>query len=412
MSTILAYTTPAKGHLYPLTSILLELQARGHDIRVRTLASEVQTMRGLGFGAEAIDARVAAIELQDWKHRSPQKALAASVSTFVARAEFDAADLQTAIAQEQPAAVLVDINSWGGLAAAEKWGGPWAAFCPYPIPLPSPDAPPYGPGLAPGHGFSGRARDAVLRPLVESTMNRSMLPAVNRVRGALGLADVDQLSEQFLRPPLLLYLTAEPFEYHREQWPESLVMVGPCAWEPPAPEPSWLADMTDPLVVVTTSSEFQDDGRLAQTAMDALADQPLSVVATVPAGDRSAFRTPANARVETYTPHGPLFARAEVVVTHGGMGATQKALSHGVPVVAVPFGRDQREVARRVQVADAGVRLPSGKLKGPRLLGAVREAMTKRPGAARVAKGYRDTGGPVAAADAVESRLIGVSSGL
>ena len=142
MSTILAYTTPAKGHLYPLTSILLELQARGHDIRVRTLASEVQTMRGLGFGAEAIDARVAAIELQDWKHRSPQKALAASVSTFVARAEFDATDLRTAIAQEQPAAVLVDINSWGGLAAAEKWGGPWAAFCPYPIPLPSPDATP------------------------------------------------------------------------------------------------------------------------------------------------------------------------------------------------------------------------------------------------------------------------------
>ncbi len=99
-------------------------------------------------------------------------------------------------------------------------------------------------------------------------------------------------------------------------------------------------------------------------------------------------------------------------MTHGGMGATQKALSLGVPVVAVPFGRDQREVARRVQVADAGVRLPSGKLKGPRLLGAVREAMTKRPGAARVAKGYRDAGGPVAAADAVETRLIGVSSGL
>jgi hypothetical protein len=36
------------------------------------------------------------------------------------------------------------------------------------------------------------------------------------------------------------------------------------------------------------------------------------------------------------------------------MGATQKALAHGVPVCAVPFGRDQLEVARRVEVAAAG----------------------------------------------------------
>ena len=49
MSRILAYTTPARGHLYPLTSILLELQTRGHDIRVRTLASAVAAMRDLGF---------------------------------------------------------------------------------------------------------------------------------------------------------------------------------------------------------------------------------------------------------------------------------------------------------------------------------------------------------------------------
>ena len=35
-----------------------------------------------------------------------------------------------------------------------------------------------------------------------------------------------------LAPPLMLYMTAEPFEYPRSDWPESFVMVGPCAWEP------------------------------------------------------------------------------------------------------------------------------------------------------------------------------------
>ena len=34
----------------------------------------------------------------------------------------------------------------------------------------------------------------------------------------------------------------------------------------------------------------------------------------------------------------------------GGAGATQKALASGVPVCVVPFGCDQLEVARRVEV--------------------------------------------------------------
>ena len=62
------------------------------------------------------------------------------------------------------------------------------------------------------------------------------------------------------------------------------------------------------------------------------------------------------------------------------MGATQKALARGVPVCAVPFGRDQFEVARRVEVARAGARLPAKRLSPERLLAAVREAMRCRKG--------------------------------
>jgi UDP:flavonoid glycosyltransferase YjiC (YdhE family) len=62
---------------------------------------------------------------------------------------------------------------------------------------------------------------------------------------------------------------------------------------------------------------------------------------------------PANARVERFVPHGLVLDRAVCAVTHGGMGATQKALAHGVPVCAVPFGRDQLAVALRIQEAFA-----------------------------------------------------------
>ena len=79
-------------------------------------------------------------------------------------------------------------------------------------------------------------------------------------------------------------------------------------------------------MLVTTSSEFQDDGVLVRTALEALADEPVSVVATMPAGVPDDLVVPANARVERFVPHGPVLERAAVAVTHGGMGGTQKAL--------------------------------------------------------------------------------------
>lgn len=51
-----------------------------------------------------------------------------------------------------------------------------------------------------------------------------------------------------------------------------------------------------------------------------------------------------------FVPHEAVLERAACVVCHGGMGITQKALAAEVPVVVVPFGRDQVETARRVEL--------------------------------------------------------------
>jgi UDP:flavonoid glycosyltransferase YjiC (YdhE family) len=87
------------------------------------------------------------------------------------------------------------------------------------------------------------------------------------------------------------------------------------------------------------------------------------------------------------------------------MGATQKALSRGIPVCVVPFGRDQLEVAARVVAADCGTRLPAKKLTPETLREKVRDAATKAAGARRVAEGYAAAGGAAAGADAVEGLL-------
>jgi MGT family glycosyltransferase len=409
MARILAYTSPGRSHLFVVTPILDELRRRGHHIALRTLAAEVPGMRAHGFDAAPIDPAIEAVELDDWRARNRLESVRIDERVFSARAEHDAPDLTRAIAQERPDAVLVDINSWGSLMAAEAWGGPWAAFCPYPLALPSTEAPPFGLGLPPARGPLGRARDRIGWPLVMGAVERRGRPALNAIRARLGLPPVTSVAQWFASAPLMLYMTAEPFEYPRREWPANLVMVGPCAWDPPYEPPPWLAHTTRPLVVVGTSTEFQDDGRLVHTALQALAAEPVTVVATLPTGDLDAFEVPPNAHVERFVPHTPLLARAACAVTHGGMGSTQKALAHGVPVCAVPFGRDQFEVARRVEVAGAGTRLPARRLRPDRLRAKVREAMACTAGAQRIADAFAATGGARTAADAYETRLLGIA---
>ena len=398
---ILAYTSPARGHLFPLMPVLDELASRGHAITVRTLASEVPMLRERGFQAEPIAAVIEAIEHDDYLGKSPRDRVRRAMATFTTRAPHDAADLESAIEAARPDALLVDCMTLGAAAVAERRGGPWAQWFPYPLPVSSRDVPPFGLGLPPAKGLPGRIRDRVLRPIVTGTVEKAALPPLNETRAKLGVRPMSDGDELFLAAPLLLYMSAEPFEYPRSDWPASVRMVGPCSWDPPAEPPGWLEQINKPIVLVSTSSEFQDDGDLVMTALEALANENVQVIATLPSAEVSAS-VPANARVETFVPHGPILERAACAITHGGAGATMKALAAGVPVCVVPFGRDQPEVARRVEIAGAGTQVAPSKLGPDRLRDAVRQAMTMKAGAERVAAGFEATGGAAAAADAFE----------
>jgi MGT family glycosyltransferase len=155
--------------------------------------------------------------------------------------------------------------------------------------------------------------------------------------------------------------------------------------------------------LVTTSTDYQADERLALTAVEALRDEPVRVLLTLAdAYDTTRIEPGGNLRVERFVPHGPVLERAAAVVSHSGMGIVQKAIAAGVPIAAVPFGRDQPEVARRVTEAGAGVRLRTKHLTPERLRAAVREALSMRPQARAAGERLRAAGGGARFADAVE----------
>lgn len=411
MAVILAYGSPALGHVYPLAALLAELVGRGHQVHLRTLAAEVSTMSRIGVHAQAVDARIEAINGRDWLAGNALGVLRTTTDVLCRRAALEVDDLRHAIDGVAPDAIIVDANCWGAISAAQASGIDWLVFSPFTPYLRSSTAPPFGPGLRPLPGPLGRLRDAAMRPFVRQLFDHRIVPPVNRIRADLGVCAVESVDELMRQAPLLLAVGGEPFEYPHPDWGDAVHFLGACDFEPtPVVVPEWLSDIDKPLVLVSTSSIPQADAKLAQAALRALADQPVHVVATFPAGIPSGLPPVANASVTRFLSHSVVLERAVCAVTHAGMGATVKALSRGVPVCAVPFARDQAEVARRVQVARCGTRLPARRLTTARLAGAVRTAMTMTEGARRVAAGFAATGGVARGADLIEQRLLGTGA--
>ena len=151
-------------------------------------------------------------------------------------------------------------------------------------------------------------------------------------------------------PDLVLHATDQIFDLSFEKLPEKHHYVGPLGiWEPPSELPAYLDEPGDPWVLVSISSQIQDDVPIAEAALDALGDRPVRVLLTLgpdhTPGELGAV--PQNTRVEQVISHAAVLERARLLVSHAGHGSVMKALWHGCPMVLVPWGRDQPGVAAR-----------------------------------------------------------------
>lgn len=178
------------------------------------------------------------------------------------------------------------------------------------------------------------------------------------------------------RASAVLHATDPIFDPPPPSLPRNHRYVGPLGLEPmPASEATaFLDEPGDPWVLVTLSTLPQaGELAIARAAFAALASQRVRVLVTL-APEHSVEElgpVPRNARLSGYLPHGTVLDRVCLLIGHAGHGMVMRGLRHGVPMVLVPWGRDQVGVAARAAAMGVAEVVPRGDCTPERLAGAI-----------------------------------------
>ncbi|CAN3129961.1 glycosyltransferase [Mycobacterium sp. smrl_JER01] len=378
MPEILIASCPPVGHISPLLNVARTLVARGDRVTVLTSAAHADKIRSVGAEARALP------YCADYDGSALDEMLPGRAETSgIARINFDIEHifvrplphqfnaLQELLTANDFDAVITDALFLGALPllldrSAER--PPILSYSSTPLFLTSKDTAPAGPGITPMPGAVGRLRNRILTLMTQSVSLRPAQRATDRMLAAMGMPklpvfvlDSAALADRVIVP------TIPEFEYTRSDLPAHVRFVGAVG---PLPSrdflaPPWWDQLNSgrPVVHVTQGTvDNADLTRLVEPAIAALAGEDVTVVVTTGGRPVSQIRhpLPSNTFVAEYVPHDVLLPMVDVMVTNGGYGAVQRALSDGVPLVVAGMTEDKPEVAARVEHFGVGVNLRTG----------------------------------------------------
>jgi MGT family glycosyltransferase len=158
----------------------------------------------------------------------------------------------------------------------------------------------------------------------------------------------------------VLVLTSRAFDLAQLTLPPNVVHVGPQLDATEMPHPwhnPWPGDPT-PLVLISLSTTDQGQLSLLKRLLAASGALPIHVLVTLgPSIDATQLHPPPNVVLERFVPHASVLPLTALVVSHAGHGTVIRAWRAGVPLVCLPMGRDQADVAMRVDRHGAGLTL-------------------------------------------------------
>ena len=393
MSSYLLVTMPLTGHVLPALPIARALVAKGHRVSWYTGSKFRERVESTGalylpmrHGHDFDDADLGAAFPGRNRHEGVDQFRYDLERVFIdgAAGHFD--DLLELMREAPPDVMIGDTAVMALSLVSEHTRIPFAHFGISALTLPSRDVAPFGMGLLPSASPLGRLRNRALHWLVR----RAIFPAAQRRYDALRRRcwlkphRDRNLFESAFSPYLFLHGTVPGFEYPRSDLPPQVHFIGPLPAEPSEAfqPPAWWSDLESsrPVVHVTQGTAATNPAQLIDPAIRALCEEDVLVVACTGRPFHAARRAslPRNVRVERFLPYAELLPHVDVMVTNGGFGGVQQALSHGIPLVAAGTTEDKPEICNRIAWSGAGLNLGTGK-PTPHLIRAAVRAVLRVP---------------------------------
>ena len=368
MSNILICAFPNPGHVTPMLSVGLHLAGLGHTVTFHTgeLFRRQVEVAGLRFtamtGRANIDYRTPATSAEKEKPSERDRILNHLNLWFIDPLPDQHRRLQQILA-EIPVDLILTSSMYLGcfpMLLGPRENRPPVIGCGVtPLILRSIDC-----GLT-SHDASpvGRKRNQQEHLLLEAAFQ----PIADQLNLALTECAAPSISgfwadSIYTVPDLFLQFTGDAFEFPRSDMPSKVRFVGPVLPGKPADfkEPAWFGELdgSKPVILVTqgTLANF-DLQELVQPTLAALAEDNVLVIAATGRADTEDLIIPTNAKVETFVPFVRLLPKVDVLITNGGYGAVQQALSFGVPLVVAGDTEEKAFTAARVGWTGAGINL-------------------------------------------------------
>jgi UDP:flavonoid glycosyltransferase YjiC (YdhE family) len=342
------------GHLGPTLTAARQLRANGHGVRfiARADAREPVEAAGFGFATWQREPRFSPIA------QSSAPLENAYDNLLFGPAAARGADTLDEIKRAPTDGLLTDTALFGSVLAAEAARIPCALLSPTISLRPLSGVPPIGSGLPAPRTPEERIRIEAANNRFGAVMNK-WLPMLNEARASLHLAPCSHALELFDRPARLLIAMSAAFDFPADFLPSNVRYIGPLLdasdWSKPWILP-WSRGSHRPRGLVSFSTTNQDQADVLQRTVNAIGSIEMDAIATLgPALEGVSVNAPANVTLLPSAPHDAVMKEVSLVVTHGGHGTVSRALLHGLPLLVMPMGRDQGDIAARVEACGVGL---------------------------------------------------------
>ncbi|KAK3935166.1 cytochrome P450 [Diplogelasinospora grovesii] len=419
----LIYSYYPKGHFYNMQAVVKALVDRGHQV-VWLVSAEHERMV-VATGATHIPTRRIAECDAYLIARDPVTALEQARARMRNRVLAEAADYRRALHGFNADCILADVLCTGAQAMYDLGEIPtFASLSGTAMAYSADSCPQWGSGKRPPSSAVGRFLNRARHRLNHWVFYPLVLgPFINPQRARLGLPwlKLGRPAELYTYSPFLhIQASCPEMEYHDEtitaqpsQHLQKVCYVGPLVCPSGHPDmelPDWWADaMSHPCVVGVTQGTLATNPKLLIVpTIRALATCPqVMLIVMTPYADelRAQVEMPDNVHLAKWVPYHLLFPKLRILITNGGYGGINQALTFGVPLICAGRTEDHTDTSARVAWIGAGVDLqtsnPSPK-QMKRAVDAVLEDDRYRRNARRVGDELLNLGGATKACEALE----------